>query len=331
MVVEHPQPLTGESGEIFPGSVRAREEADLSFRVPGKIRTRLVDAGAAVKAGDVLATLEPEDARLNLDAAKAALAAADADVRLADADLKRHKELLDRGFISKSLYEIRENTLQLAQARRDQAQSSLAVVANQSSYTTLAATKSGLITAVSAEVGQVVAAGQPVFRFAAGSEREVAISVPEGRLDALRKAPKLGISLWALPGKMYEGKLRLVNLQADSSTRTHEARVTIVDPDDAVQLGMTVTTFMGARIDDTQFRVPLSAVAQVGGQSVVWVVNAEGKAQKIPVKVLRYVEGLAIVSGALDPQMQMLSAGVQLVVDGEPLKPIERHREADAS
>lgn len=331
VVVEHPQPMVGAAGEVFPGSVRAREEADLSFRVAGKILQRRVDAGAEVKAGQVLATLDPADARLNTDAAKATLAAAEADVKLADADLRRHKELLDKGFISKSLYELRENTLQLAQARADQARSNLAVVANQSSYTTLTATKAGLITAVLAEAGQVVAAGQPVLRFAASGEREASISVPEGRIEALRAAPELGIALWAKPGKVYKGKLRFINLQADASTRTHDARVTIVDADDDVQLGMTVTAYLGARMDATLFRVPLSALAQVDGKPVVWIVAGGGKAHKLAVTVARYVEGFAIVGGALTPDMQLVSAGVQLLGEDQVVKAIARHAEADAS
>lgn len=331
VVVEHALALTSDAGEVFPGSVHAREEVDLSFRVPGKIHTRSVDAGAEVKAGQVLATLDPEDNRLNSEASKAAVAAAQADAKLAQADLQRYQELLGKGFISKSMFEQKQNTLDLAQARLDQAKSNFAVVNNQMGYTTLRATKAGLITAVRAEAGQVVAAGQPVFQFAADSSREVVISVPEGRVEALRSAPKLGVSLWASQGKMYEGRVRTINMQADPNTRTHEARVSIVGADDAVQLGMTATVYMGARVEASLFQVPLSAVAQVDNKPVVWTVAADGKAHKIPVAVLRYVEGFAVVSGALTPGMPLISAGVQLLVEGQQVKAMERHREVKPS
>lgn len=331
VVVEHAQSLVGESGEVFPGAVHSREEADLSFRISGKILKRRVDAGAEVKAGQVLATLDPEDNRLNNDASRATLVAAEADLKLARADLQRYQNLLDKGFISKSMFEQHQNTLELAEARRDQAKSSFAVVSNQMGYTTLMATKAGLITSVLAEAGQVVSAGEPVFRFAADNSREVVISVPEGRVDALRTAPKLGVSLWANPGKFYAAKVRTVNMQADPNTRTHEARITIVDSDDAVQLGMTATVFMGAKIDGALFQVPLSAVAQVDGKPVVWTVNNDNKTQKVPVTVLRYVEGFAVVSGALNPGMSLVSAGVQLLREGELVKPIERQREVKPS
>ncbi|TXI88693.1 MAG: efflux RND transporter periplasmic adaptor subunit [Cupriavidus sp.] len=330
VVVEHAQALTSDAGEIFPGAVHAREEADLSFRIAGKIHARNVDAGAEVKAGQVLATLDPQDNKLNTDASRAAVNAAQADVKLAQADLKRYQELLDKGFVSKSMIEQKQNTLDLAVARLDQAKSNYSVVDNQMGYTTLRATKSGLITAVLAESGQVVAAGQPVFRFAADNTREVVISVPEGRVDALRSAARLGVSLWANPGKMYEGKVRSINLQADPSTRTHEARISIIGSDDAVQLGMTATVYMGARIDASLFQVPLSALAQVDNKPVVWTVGSDGKVHKIAVTVQRYVENFAVVSGALNPGMPLVSAGVQLLVEGQPVKAVERHREGRA-
>lgn len=331
VVVEHAQSLVGDSGEVFPGSVHSREEADLSFRVSGKILTRRVDAGAEVKAGQVLATLDAEDSKLNIDASRSAVVAAEADVKLAQADLQRYQNLLDKGFIGKAMFDQHQNTLELAQARRDQAKSSFAVVNNQMRYTTLTATKAGLITSVLAEAGQVVAEGQPVFRFASDKSREVVISVPEGRIDALRTAPKLGVSLWANPGKFYAATVRSINMQADPNTRTHDARITIVGSDDAVQLGMTATVFVGAKIDATLFQVPLSALAQIDGKSVVWAVSKDNKVQKIPVTAVRYVEGFAVVSGALNPGMSLVSAGVQLLHEGELVKPMERQREVKPS
>ncbi|MGH8504890.1 MAG: efflux RND transporter periplasmic adaptor subunit [Stenotrophobium sp.] len=325
VLVEPPQAYAGESGEVFPGTVHAREEAQLSFRIAGKMRTRQVDVGESVKKGQVLATLDPADSRLNLDAARAALNATQADVTLASADLRRYKDLLDKGYITASVYDARSNALKLAEAHREQAQSNLAVAANQTDYTSLRAGKDGLITAVLAEAGQVVAAGQPVFGFAAQSQREVQIDVAEGRVAALQNAPVLHVALWAHPGRLYQGKLRVINLQADNVTRTHEARVTIVDADDAVQLGTTASVLMGERVDPNTYIVPLSALVKEQGQPSVWIVS-DGHAHRLAVKVIRYVEDRAIVSGALSPQMQMVSAGASLLTENQTVRALPRQR-----
>lgn len=322
VLVEHPRPLAGEAGEVFPGTVRAREEADLAFRVPGKITERRVDAGQSVRPGQVLATLDPEDARLNTGAAQSAVAAAEADVALMQAEVVRHKEMLDKGFISRSLYDVRENNLKLAQAKLEQARSSLAVVRNQAAYTRLIADKPGVVAEVLAEVGQVVAAGQPVLRFAAEGGREVSIAVPEGRVDALKSAQRLGVVLWSQPGKLYAGRLREVSPQADRSTRTHEARVTIVDAGD-VPLGVTASVRMGSRVEQAQFRLPLTAVGESAGKPAVFRVEG-GVVRPVPIEVLRYEEQGAIVSGALTPADEVLTAGVHLVVEGQSVRALPR-------
>ena len=330
VLVEHPQPLAGDSGEVFPGTIHAREEADLSFRVPGKILARKANAGETVKAGAVLATLDAEDAKLNVQASQAAVNAAQADVTLAGAELQRYKDLLDKNYISKSAFDLKQNTLNLTQARLDQAKSQLAVVLNQSRYTSLVAPKAGLITAVIAEAGQVVGAGQPVFRFAAGTDREVLIHVPEGRVDILRKADKLSVTLWSQPGKLYPAKLREINLQADRSTRTHDARVSILQADVPIDLGTTAAVILGERVEQNLYVVPSSALGGTKEQPTVWVVEG-GKSRAVPVQALRYLESGVVVKGDLKSEMDIVSAGVHLMVPGQEVKSIPRQRVGKSS
>lgn len=326
-VVEHPQPLSGGDVEVYPGSVRARVETDLAFRVPGKISARKVDVGATVAPGQVLATLDPEDSELNVAAARTSVAAADADATLARSELKRNRDLLARGFVSQSVVDARENAAKLADARLAEARARLALVENQSRYTELASDRAGVITAVLAEAGQVVAAGQPVFRLAQRGEREVVISVPEGGVERLSHAGEVRVSLWALADKAYRGRVREISPQADPMTRTHEARITVLDADPAVKLGMTATVYAGASGGETAWRLPLSAVAGDDKAPVVWVV-ADGHAKRVPVQVLRYLEDAVVLRAPLKPDDQVVSAGAHLVSDGEALRPVARTRPA---
>lgn len=311
-LVESPQLLSDAAAEAYPGAVRAEVEPQLSFRIAGKIARRLVDAGAQVKAGQVLATLDPEDARLNLDAARA-------DYALASAEAQRVRNLKEQGYVSQSQLDNAENRLKLAAAK-------LALAQNQSSYTQLKADTDGVVTAVLAEAGQTVAAGTPIFRFAAAGRREVLIDVPEGRVDALRQADRLIVTLWTQPGKRYAGKLRVLSPQADPNTRTHEARVSIVDADADVQLGASATVLAGAKSAGRVFRVPASALGDAGKEHPqVWIVKGDPpSAQPVPVQVLQYRNGAAIVSGELHPDDRMITAGVHLLVPGLAVQPVPR-------
>jgi multidrug efflux system membrane fusion protein len=316
------------SAEFYPGTVRARVESALSFRVAGKIIERRVDIGAQVRKGDVLAVLDPIDARLNVQAAESSVAAAEADARLAESEFQRHVDLNQRGFVSASLLDLRRNQMELAQARLKQARSQLAVSRNQAAYTSLVADADGLVTQVQADAGRVVAAGEPVLGFARNGEREVRINVPEGAaVERLRSAPSLRVSLWAQPGKLYEARVREIAGSADASTRTHEARISIVNADDAVKLGMTASVQVGTPAEEPLWRLPLTAVGDSSGTPVVWRVIAAGEqlqAQPLPVKVVQLLNDAVIIAGDIKPDDRLISAGVHLLTPAMPVKPIDR-------
>ncbi len=333
VVVSAPQPLHGPADEqALPGAIHARVEADLAFRIAGKIAERRVDMGARVERGSVLAVLDPEDARLNLAAARARVAAAAADLALAQAEERRYRELRERQFVGRSELDQRVNSTKLAAARVQQARAEYDLAANQSGYTDLRADAAGVITQVLAEPGNVVTAGQPVVRFAADGEREVHVSVPEGRLAALRDAPRLEIRLLSQPQKTYVGRVRDVDPQADAATRTHLAHVTLLDADEHVQLGATATVMITADPGERRFRVPSTALGKLNGKgAVVWRVIGEGREQTVEavaVDVLRYLDGEALVTGDLGTQDRLVTAGVHLLVAGMQVEAIDRAAKA---
>lgn len=333
VVVEAPRPLRGPAdGEALPGAIHARVEADLSFRVAGKVAARKVDMGAHVERGTLLAVLDPVDARLNLAAARSTVAAADADVALARAEEQRYRDLRTRNFVGQSQLDQRINLTRLAEARLNQAQSQYDLAANQSRYTHLTADAAGVVTQIMAEPGNVVSAGQPVLRFAADGEREVYVNVPEGRMQTLRKADNIAIEVLSNPGKHYRGSVRDIDPQADTATRTHLARVTVLDADEHVQLGATATVLLSAEAQAHSFRLPATALGSIAGnRPAVWRVRAHSDGatvEAVPVDVLRYLDGEVLVSGPLSEQDRLVSAGVHRLADGMAVQAIARSDKA---
>lgn len=329
VVVESPQPLSHGAVDVYAGSVRARVEADLAFRVAGKIASRAVDVGAHVQRGAVLAALDQEDARLDLAAAQSALKAAEADLWIAQNEQKRALELRTRGFISQSDVDKRKSAAMLARARRDQARAELDLTRNKSEYTTLRAETAGVVTAVLAEAGTVVGAGQPVVRVAVDGEREVLIQVPEGGASTLRGAKHVDIALYADASRRYAGRVREISPQADAQTRTQDVRVTIVGADAAVQLGATATVFAGEGLGRDSFRVPATALGNRDGhKAVVWRIAAGSDGalatQPVSVDVEQYLDDGVIVAGDLHAADRLISAGVHLLEPGMAVTPVER-------
>lgn len=332
VVVESPQPADRIGSEAYPGTVRARLEADLSFRIAGKLATRKVDLGTRVTRGQVLATLDRNDARLNLENARAAVAAAEADLWLAQEEERRYQDLKERGHVGQSAVDQRVNTRKLSQARLEQAQAQSNLAQNQSTYTALVADVDGVVTEVLAEPGNVLAAGQPVVRVAADGEREVRISVPEGQIEALRAAEQLLVLLYTDRDRRWAGRLRDINPQADRNTRTHEARVTIVDADATVPLGASATVALGNVGNGKTFRLPPTAVGTVDKSPSVWVLSpGEGSVMKVsprPVQVIQYLNDAVIVSGELSLEDQLVSAGVHLLKPDMAVQAIVRGQKA---
>jgi RND family efflux transporter MFP subunit len=308
----------GEQLAVYSGEVRARREADLGFRVPGKIVARYVDVGAPVRKGQLIARLDPSDAQLNVAASQSAVAGAQTELDFARAELDRYKSLLDQRFISQAVYDQKLNAFRVAQARLEQARAQASVTQNQSGYTSLVADQDGVITAISAEAGQVVAAGQAIARLARPEEKEVLVNVPETRLDELKaKGRTILVNVLAEPRKVYTGRVREIAPNADPATRTFATRVTIVDPGPAVALGMTANVAVLGEGGDV-VTLPLTALYRQGERPAVWVVDPATSTVRLqPVTVGHYRENGVVLEGGLDGGERVVAAGVNKLVEGQ--------------
>lgn len=289
----------------YSGEVRARYETPLGFRIGGKITTRLVDAGARVKAGQPLARLDAGDAALQA-------AQAEANRALAEADARRFRDLRAQNFVSQAALDAKETALKTADAQAGLAK-------NQSAYTTLVADHDGVVAAVFAEPGQVVAAGQPVLRVARDGEREVAIALPEGDIAGLEPGAVAEIAIWSA-GKSYRGRLRELAPAADAATRTYAARVTVLDPDAALALGMTAGVRFVPADGAKPPTVPLAALYQQGNEPAVWVVGADGTVTLRKVKIAAYTDAGAAVAEGLSAGERIVAAGVHKLAPGEKVR-----------
>ncbi|HEU0219881.1 MAG TPA: efflux RND transporter periplasmic adaptor subunit [Gallionella sp.] len=300
-----------DSGNTYSGEVRARHETQMGFRIGGKIIERLVDAGARVKAGQALMCLDPGDAGLQLGSAEA-------QYQLAEADAKRYRELRSKGFVSQSALDAKEAALKATAAQAGLAR-------NQSVYTTLHADRAGVIAAILAEAGQVVAAGQPVLRLAPDGEREVAIAIPESQLANLKTGAAAEIVLLTAGDSAapLAGRLRELSPAADPASRTYAARVTLTQASPDVALGMTVRVRFAANKKSDGLLIPLSAIFQQGKQAAVWIVAADRTVSLRPVQVAAYRDDGAVIAGGLAAGERIVSNGVHRLAAGEKIRIIE--------
>lgn len=307
---------------VFAGEIRPRQESDLGFRIPGKVVARAVDVGTRVKRGQVLARLDPDDVRLQAEAAKAQVAATETEYAFARAEFERYQSLLDQKFVSASALDAKRNAMNATRARNEQAKAQLAVSSNQAGYATLLADHDGVVTAVSAEAGQVVAAGQPVVRLAREEEVEAAIHVPENRIGELRSARELGVVLWANPSRIYPARVREIAPAVDPATRTFAVRVAILERDPAVQWGMTANVVLRGTGSVDAVLLPLTALYRRGDKAAVWIYDPAAQRVTLrPVEVGAYREDGAEIRAGLAPGEFVVAAGVHKLTEGQTVRP----------
>jgi RND family efflux transporter MFP subunit len=305
----------------YPAVIKPRIEADVGFRVAGKVIARLVEVGARVEPGTPLAKLDPADLQLQVRATQAQLESAKADVANARNDHERYAQLRKGDWTTRQEYDRRKTALEKAEARVREIEALVRVLNNSLQYTTLLADGPGVVTAVLVEPGQVVAQGQTAVRVAKLGEVEAIANIPEQQVAGLPRRA-LSVELWVQPGLSIPGVLREISPSADPGTRTYQARVTLTDPPPVVQLGMTAT--LSARLERGGLiaRLPLSAVTQSGQAPAVWVLAGEAtdRLELRPVTVAAYAGDLAIVAGGLKDGERVVTAGVHKLDAGQRVR-----------
>lgn len=326
-VVEVKAPQQGAS-LTYSGAVRARTEIPMGFRVDGKVTQRLVDVGQRVKAGDVLAKLDSTDYELSVRQAEAELASAEKQVEISQLALKRAQTLQQQNVTSQSQLEQAQLSSQQAIASRDAAASSLDQARNRVTYSVLNADVPGLVTAVSAEAGQVLAAGTPVLTIAEDGEKEAVIAVPEGDIAQFEPGKTVKASFWFDQKLVVDGKVREVAGSADAQSRTFAVRVSLPD-DPRIRLGVTATVTAVSDAVAQTFELPLTALTKQDDKSVVWVVDPDTK--KVSPRTVTIggftADGVRIGSGLAAGDL-VVAAGTQFMqpdlevnLSAEPAKP----------
>jgi RND family efflux transporter MFP subunit len=294
----------------FVGTVRPRIEADMGFRVPGKVAKRLVEVGQNVDLGQPLATLDEVDLKLQAEQADAEFHAATGVLAQAAAAETRAKDLRAKGWATDAQLDTAKASADEARARLDRAVRSVELTKNSLSYATLVADTRGVVTATLIDAGQVVASGQTAIRVARFGEKEAVVAIPETLLGRAKDGVAT-VTLWSDPKKKYAARLREIAPAADAATRTYLAKFSLPDAGDAVSLGMTATLTLSDSETTRVARLPLSALFNEGGDPSFYVVGDNGDVVLKPVKVKSYESNDVVISAGVDDGARVVALGVQ--------------------
>ena len=309
----------GAAGETvsLTGQVRAKDQVSLAFRLEGRMVKRLVAVGDVLRAGQIVAQLDPQDQQNGLRTAQANLASAQAALTQARLTFGRQQQLLAGGWTPRAKFDEARQTLLSAVAQVEAAHAQVDTAQDQVSYTALSADAPGVVTATGAEPGEVVHAGQMIVSVARQGGRDAVFDVSEQIIRTGPRDPVVQIALTNDPSVRATGRVREVSPQADPATRTFQVKVGIIDPPKAMELGSTVTGSVKLSAP-VGLQVPPSALIEADGRPAVWVVDPKSQTVSLRnVDVSRYDPADVVVSRGLDAGEVVVTAGVQTLHPGQ--------------
>ncbi len=311
------RPRDGQASLTLTGEVQARFRADLSFRVSGRVLGRLVDVGAHVNAGDILARLDPAEQQAEFDAATAGVAAAESRLRVAQARFDRQAYLMSTGFTTRVAYDQAQQDLQTTESALKSAKAQLGTAREALDDTEMHASAAGVITARSLEVGQVVQAAQTVFTLAQDGERDAAFDVPESMFFGEVEGGRVSLSLVSDPDVTAVGYLREVSPAVDRKSSAVRVKVAIQNPPAAMALASAIAGTARTK-PATEIALPWTALMAMGSTPAVWIVDPRTKTASLkPVTVGAYEAAAVLIKAGLEPGERVVVDGGKLLSSGQ--------------
>jgi RND family efflux transporter MFP subunit len=307
-------------GAAFAGTVDARYESILGFRVLGRMIAREVNVGDNVKKGARIAALDPIPFQLALRNAEADLARADAHLQETKSNAARQRQLFERGVNAKAEFEAAQHEFESAEASREAAQANVRIAQEKLGYTELHAEFDGVVAATKAEVGQVLQPGQEVVHVIRPEEREAVVDVPDNIAATLSPGIGFTVTSEAEPVTRVKGLVREIAPQADLATRTRRVKITLLDPPLSFRLGTIVKAVAGTDAG-AEIEMPSAALLERDGKTFVWVVDAATrKVSMREVKIgARDADSFRVVEG-LAPGTRVVTAGVHSLSPDQTVK-----------
>lgn len=305
---------------VLTGRIEAADEAAIGFRISGRMVERTVLVGDHVKAGQVLARLEPQNELNALRSAQANVTAARAAVTQARNRFERQETLLGQGWTTRAQFDEVEKARDTAEAQLDSAEAQLKAAEDQVSFTEIAADAPGVVTATGAEPHEVVQAGQMIVRLARQGGKDGIFNVSAQVLRSVPADSLIEVRLVDDPTVRAIGRIRIVAPQADPTTRTFEVKVGLTDPPQAMRLGATVNGEI--KLDALKtIEIPASALTKTNQTPAVWIVDPANLSVSLRnVEVARFDPASVLISDGLDVGDVIVTAGVHALHPGQKIR-----------
>jgi RND family efflux transporter MFP subunit len=316
----------GKRTRTFSGVAQAGQQIDLSFKIGGTVQRVAVKMGDSVKAGDMLAQLDPQDTILEMEEAEASLLRQKADARNAAANYQRIEALYESNNTSLSELDAARAQTETAQAAVRSAEKALELAKRKARYTQLPAPVDGAVAQKSISENENVQAGQVVLVLSAGTHSEVQVSIPEVLIVQVKEGAPVHVSFDALPGEKFHATVREVGVASTAGGATYPVTVRLDQNNEGIRPGMAAE--VNFVFEDQGNRLRILAPAKAVGEDIhgtyAFIVKPSGNELGIAKRVTvttgaLTADGLEIFDGLNDGDY-LVTAGVHKLLDGQKVK-----------
>ena len=304
----------------LPGTVESRMRSLVASELGGLVMEFLAREGDTVGKGQPLAQLRTTNPELRRDAALAQLKEGQARLKLAERNRERASELFEAKVISRQQYDDAFYEFNAWQGRVDSLTADIARINDDIERCTIRAPFAGAVTAEHTQVGQWLAAGDPVVELLSLDELEIRVEVPEQYFRDLNPGARARVTFEALPGYTAAGQVTAIVPRADPTARTFPLKVRISNKEGRIGVGMLAQVGFPAGESYRATVVPKDAVIRRGPQEFVYLMNGDNTVRLVEVKTGEGVGSWVAVRGEVRAGEKVVTRGNERLFPGQSVQ-----------
>ena len=308
--------------QTFTGTIRAGNTTGVGFELAGKLNELKADSGIKVKQGQILAILDTRLLEAERQEIQASLAQTQADVDLATSTLKRNQELKKSGYVSEQLLDENRSQLNSLAAAKNRLLASQYANQLKLDKSILVAPFDGTISQRLHNLGEVIAAGSPIFTLVGNINPEAYIGVPVALAEQFHAGQQVQVSV---QDQTFTAEIAGISAEVNPVSRTLQLRISL--PQDARMInGEIAYLHQQQQIEQAGYWVPISALTD--GIRGLWnlyvIANHEQQSiiERRDVEILYTTQDMAYIQGAIQPNEIYVSQGLHKLVVGQAVSPI---------
>lgn len=312
------------------GSLKPKERVDVNSRIAGRITQIKVDVGQAVARGALIAVIEDDEIRQQIERSKASIAVADASIAQREAELNNAKVELDRrqklveaGVLSRQeldalemRHRVAASQLELSRAQRRQSEAEQRELNIRQGQTRIYAPITGVISARHMDLGAMARANSPIVTIVGVNPMVILANAAEQDISRVKKGAQVNVTIDSLPGQKFSGRIMRISPLLDAQTRNGQVEIEIPNKGGALKGEMFARVELNLGSERDTLLLPRDALVYRGEKPGVFTIEAD-KAKFIEVETGLTQEDKVELLGGLKLGDKVITQGVNLVKDGD--------------